>query len=262
MAKKIDYWKLTDIQRQIFRKKLIENKISILSLPIEPYETENRCYPLSHAQREIFPFVQNEEEAAAYNMCSAIRIYKNINLELLQEAVQLLVEKYEVMRIYFVEREGAFFQKVKEKLQVKIETTDLQDELLEKRECILLELLTIAGRIPFSVFDFPLFRFSLYRLSLEECVLGINISHLITDGISLQIITADLLNTYADLEEGRKVAFSTSPIKYTDYALWQNEWIQPDMLQPELAFLEENAERNKNTLFFTRRFKKTEGINI
>ena len=236
MAKKIDYWKLTDIQRQIFRKKLIENKISILSLPIEPYETENRCYPLSHAQREIFPFVQNEEEAAAYNMCSAIRIYKNINLELLQEAVQLLVEKYEVMRIYFVEREGAFFQKVKEKLQVKIETTDLQDELLEKRECILLELLTIAGRIPFSVFDFPLFRFSLYRLSLEECVLGINISHLITDGISLQIITADLLNTYADLEEGRKVAFSTSPIKYTDYALWQNEWIQPDMLQPELAF--------------------------
>lgn len=236
MANKIEYWKLTDMQKKLFRKKLIENKISILDLPVEPHETEDGCYPLSCAQREIFPFAQDEEEAAAYVMCNAIRIYKNMNLELLEQAMQLMIEKYEVMRIYFVEKDGTFFQKVKENLQVKIAVTDLQNELPEEREQKMLEQLTKEGRIPFSVFDSPFFRLSLYRLAPEECVLGINIHHFITDGISLQMITADLLNTYADLEEGKEVTFTVPPVKFTDYALWQNEWIQPDMLQTELAF--------------------------
>lgn len=256
MANKIEYWKLTDMQKKLFRKKLIENKISILDIPVEPYETEDGCYPLSCAQREIFPFAQDEEEAAAYVMCNAIRIYKNMNLTLLEQAMQLLVEKYEVMRIYFVEKDGTFFQKVKENLQVKIAVIDLQDKLPEEREQKMLEQLTKEGRIPFSVFDSPFFRLSLYRLSPEECVLGINIHHFITDGISLQMITADLLNTYADLEEGKQVTFTVPPVKFTDYALWQNEWIQPDMLQPELAFWKEALKGIKACYSLTEDFKR------
>lgn len=236
MANKIEYWKLTDMQKKLFRKKLIENKISVLDLPVEPHETEDGCYHLSCAQKEIFPFAQDEEEAAAYVMCNAIRIYKNINLTLLEQAMQFLTKKYEVMRIHFVEKDGTFFQKVLDKLQVKIAVIDLQDELPEEREQKMLEQLTKEGRIPFSVFDSPFFRLSLYRISPEECVLGINIHHFITDGISLQMITTDLLKTYADIEEGKKVTFTIPPVKFTDYALWQNEWIQPDMLQPEIAF--------------------------
>lgn len=235
MTNKIEYWKLTDKQKKLFRKKLIENRISILDIPVEPHETEDGCYPLSCAQREIFPFAQ-DEGAAAYVMCNAIRIYKNMNLTLLEQAMQILIEKYEVMRIYFVEKDGTFFQKVKENLQVKIAVIDLQGELPEEREQKMLEQLTKDGRIPFSVVEFPFFRLSLYRLSPEECVLGINIHHFITDGISLQMITADLLNTYADLEEGKQVTFTVPSVKFTDYALWQNEWIQSDMLQTELAF--------------------------
>ncbi len=236
MANKIEYWKLTDMQKKLFRKKLIEHKISILDIPVEPHETEDGCYPLSCAQKEILPFAQDEEEAAAYVMCNAIRIYKNMNLKLLEQAMQILVEKYEVMRIYFVEKDGTFFQKVNDNLQVKIAVTDLQDKQTQEREQILLEQLTKEGRIPFSLFDFPFFRISLYRLTQDECVLGINIHHFITDGISLQMITADLLNTYADLEEGKQITFPVPPVKFTDYALWQNEWIHPDMLQPELAY--------------------------
>lgn len=256
MAKKIEYWKLTNMQKKLFRKKLIENKISILDIPVESHETEDRCYPLSCAQREILPFAQDEEEAAAYVMCNAIRIYKNMNLTLLEQAMQFLVEKYEVMRIYFVEKDGKFLQKVKENLQVKIAVIDLQDKLPEEREQKMLEQLIKEGRVPFSVFDSPFFKLFLYRLSPEECVLGINIHHFITDGISLQMITADLLNTYADLEEGKQVMLSVPPVKFTDYALWQNEWIQPDMLQPELAFWKNALKGIKACYSLTEDFKR------
>ncbi|MBS4933470.1 MAG: amino acid adenylation domain-containing protein, partial [Clostridiales bacterium] len=245
-----------DKQKKLFRKKLIENKISILDIPVEPHETEDGCYPLSCAQREIFPFVQDEEAAAAYVMCNAIRIHKNMNLTLLEQAMQLLIEKYEVMRIHFVEKDGTFFQKVKENLQVKITVIDLQDELPEEREKKMLEQFTKEGRIPFSVFDSPFFRLFLYRLSMEECVLGINIHHFITDGISLQMITADLLNTYADLEEGKQVKFTVPPVKFTDYALWQNEWIRPDMLQTELAFWKDTLKGIKACYSLPEDFKR------
>lgn len=255
MANKSEYWKLTDKQKKLFRRRLIENKISILDIPVDPHETEDGYYPLSCAQREIFPFAQ-DEEAAAYVMCNAIRIHKNMNLILLEQAMQLLIEKYEVMRIHFVEKDGMFFQKVKENLQVKITVIDLQDELPEEREKKMLEQLTKEGRIPFSVFDSPFFRLFLYRLSTTECVLGINIHHFITDGISLQMITADLLNTYADLEEGKQVKFTVPPVKYTDYALWQNEWVRSDMLQTELAFWKDTLKGIKACYSLPEDFKR------
>ena len=214
---KIDYWKLTEKQKQLFRKKLIDNGISVLDIPVVPCETKDGCYPLSWAQKEILPYAQ--EDGAAYIMCNAIHIRRRMDTKLIQQAMQFMVKKHEVMRIAFVNKEGSFFQTVSEISDVKINIVDLQDYSEEERYSKAKQLLSEDGRIPFEVSDYPFYRVTLYKLGKEECILGISMHHFITDSLSLQMLTVDFLDMYLKLENGNQISMEVSPVRFTDYAL-------------------------------------------
>ena len=253
---KIDYWKLTEKQKQLFRKKLIDNGISVLDIPVVPYETKDGCYPLSWAQKEILPYAQ--EDGAAYIMCNAIHIRRRMDPKLIQQAMQFMVEKHEVMRIAFVNKEGSFFQTVSEISDVKINIVDLQDYSEEERYSKAKQLLSEDGRIPFEVSDYPFYRVTLYKLGKEECILGISMHHFITDSLSLQMLTVDFLDMYLKLENGNQISMEVPSVRFTDYALWQNEWIRPDMLQNELKYWKQTLKDIKSSYSLPEDYKKTD----
>jgi hypothetical protein len=69
----------------------------------------------------------------------------------------------------------------------------------------------------------PLFSTKLYRLSDAEYILLLKQDHMITDGVSNQIITSDLWALYRQAINGEGFSLPKLPIQFADYAVWQSQ---------------------------------------
>ncbi len=85
-----------------------------------------------------------------------------------------------------------------------------------------------------------LFRVWLIRLSAEEHILLVMLHHIISDVWSLLgILLRELSVLYAAYQEGRSSPLPELEAQYADYALWQREWLQGEILERQVAYWRE-----------------------
>jgi NRPS condensation-like uncharacterized protein len=92
------------------------------------------------------------------------------------------------------------------------------------------------ARFPFDLSAGPLIRGRLLHLSQQEHVLAITMHHIISDGWSSGILIREMGALYAAYREGRDNPLSPLPIQYADYALWQRQWLQGEVLSGQLEY--------------------------
>ncbi|HET9387024.1 MAG TPA: amino acid adenylation domain-containing protein, partial [Gemmatimonadales bacterium] len=91
-------------------------------------------------------------------------------------------------------------------------------------------------RLPFDLGTGPLLRVQLLRLSAEEHVLLLDVHHIASDGWSSGIFERELSLAYAAFVKGGEPQLPALPIQYADYAAWQREWLQGEVLQAQLDY--------------------------
>ena len=74
------------------------------------------------------------------------------------------------------------------------------------------------------------------RLQALEHVLLLTLHHIITDGWSTGVLVRELTTLYQAKVSGQPIPLAPLPIQYADYALWQREWLQGEVLQGQLAY--------------------------
>jgi non-ribosomal peptide synthetase component F len=77
---------------------------------------------------------------------------------------------------------------------------------------------------------------ALVRLAAREHLYLLTIHHLVTDWITFQIFTAELMAVYGALRAGRPSPLPPLPVQYPDYVLWEREWLQGEVLAAEAEF--------------------------
>ncbi len=91
----------------------------------------------------------------------------------------------------------------------------------------------------YYVFDLktgPLLHIKLVQLTQDTWVLLVNIHHIIFDGWSMGVFVQELFTIYAAFVNHRPAPLPDLPIQYVDYALWQRQWLQGEVLQHKLAY--------------------------
>src|SRR5947209_16304017 len=94
------------------------------------------------------------------------------------------------------------------------------------------EALSIVGADTAAPFDLergPLLRATLVRLGAEDHACVLTIHHLVTDWISFQIAWGELAAIYGALAAGVRPALPPPPVQYSDFALWQRNWLQGEV---------------------------------
>ncbi|MGL4879498.1 MAG: non-ribosomal peptide synthetase, partial [Waterburya sp.] len=89
---------------------------------------------------------------------------------------------------------------------------------------------------PFNLEVPPLLRTSLLRLDEAEYILLFTMHHIVSDGWSTDILVGEVVTLYESLINHQ---FSTLPeltIQYADYATWQRQWLQREVLNQQLNF--------------------------
>ena len=108
-----------------------------------------------------------------------------------------------------------------------------------EREARARQIVDTEAHQPFDLEAGPLLRAQLLRLAAEEHLLLLNVHHIASDGWSMGVLWRELSSLYNAFVSGHAPDLPRLPIQYADYAVWQREWLQGEVLEGQLAYWKE-----------------------
>ena len=190
--------------------------------------------PLSFAQQRIWFLDQLEPGSASYNVPRAIRLTGHLKVEVLRQTLKAIVQRHESLRTTFMAVDGAPVQVIGDSAQLEMPVIDLSE--LSEREAEAEELIRQEARQPFDLAAGPICRAKLVKLSEDEHVLLLTMHHIISDGWSKGVLFREIGALYDAFSAGQSSPLPELPIQYADYALWQREWMQGEVLEKHLSY--------------------------
>jgi amino acid adenylation domain-containing protein len=192
--------------------------------------------PLSFAQQRLWFLDQLEPGSPAYLIPGALCVDGEIKVQALERSFQELIHRHESLRTTFEERDGQPVQVIHPAGPFTLPVIDLQGLAEEVREQQARWLASQERQHPCDLTTGPLLRTSLLRLGSQEHVWLLTLHHIITDGWSNGILVCELTTLYQAKLRGQPSPLAPLPIQYADYALWQREWLQGEVLQASLSY--------------------------
>jgi aspartate racemase len=214
-----------------------EEKRALLGQLLQENGVEQHSFPLSFAQERLWFLNQWIPDSPVYNISRAIRFYGALNVTSLRYALEAIVSRHESLRTTFALEEGEPVQIISEGGRVEMPLVDLDGRFgsEEDRAAEVQRLATEEAQRVFDLTQGPLLRTSLLRLAEDEHVLLLNMHHIISDGWSMGVFLRELAALYEACSTGKPASLSELPIQYADFAVWQREWLQGEVLDAQLA---------------------------
>jgi non-ribosomal peptide synthetase component F/thioesterase domain-containing protein/acyl carrier protein len=200
--------------------------------------------PLSFAQQRFWFLHQFEPNTSSNNMPVVLRFTGTLDVLALERSLQAVVRRHEVLRTTFPEVKGQPTQVIRSDAAIALPIVDLQHLLPDQRDAEAYRLATEEARRPFDLLNGPILRLLLLRLSIQEHLLVWNMHCMICDGASSDVFYQDLTALYAAFSVGQPSPLKDLPIQYADFAYWQRQWLQGDVLDTQLSYWKRKLDGN------------------
>lgn len=183
----------------------IQNTERKSEIPIVPLAKERNYYPITPMQQKIYFMQHYQGIGTTYNVSAALKVEGKIDVEKMQSAFQLLVDRHHSLRTNFVTRNGEIQQIVHKSLLVNIEFIPSKDYM--------------DGEFirSFNLESGPLIRMGIYEVKADEFILIFDTHHIVADRISMNLLLRDFFQLY----EGK--VLDELPVQYKDFTLWQEK---------------------------------------
>ena len=203
------------------------------NVPALKRANRNETLPLSFAQQRLWFLSQLESDNPFYNSPLAVRLKGQLQLSALEQTLRELLRRHEVLRTSFVTEQGKPRQVI-DPVTVPLEVVDLSQE--PEREAVVRELAAREAAQPFDLSRGPLLRVKVVRLADQEHVLLLTMHHIVSDGWSMGVLIREVSELYTAYASGREPQLEELPIQYADYASWQREWLQGEVLDEQVQY--------------------------
>ena len=192
----------------------VENKI------IKPTHKQS-SYPLSFAQKRIYYTVKLNEEATVYNTPFGIIFDKSPDFEKLEKCFNIIINNNQALRTYFAIENGEVVQKIKDKIDFKLEILDTKNENIDEIFDNFIK--------PFDLSTPPLFRAKFIKTN-SKYILLIDMHHIICDGQSSNILAKELCDLYNGSNIDKK------DIDYIDFVVWEKQYAKTEEFKNSKEF--------------------------
>jgi len=184
-------------------------------------DQEGQRYPLSFTQEWFLTLDQGDDGGTfggRFLLIRPLHITGPVDLAVLQDALDDVVARHELLRTVVVRDADPPYQHVFPPCQVPLDVRDIPPATGKSRELILQEILQQTGTV--SAREVPLMRARLYRFDDRDSVLFLSVHHSATDDWSFEVIMRDLGVFYAARVTGTPAELP--PMRqYREYAEWQ-----------------------------------------
>ncbi|MCY9520553.1 amino acid adenylation domain-containing protein, partial [Paenibacillus apiarius] len=194
-------------------------------------ENAIKLFPLTHAQQRIWYTELLYPNTTTCMLSGTITIRGNINRELLQQAIQQVIQQNEAFRIKITQKNSEPMQYVDPYVHKAIEFLDFSEYDESHAE----EWLNLHNRKPIKLLDSDLYQFVLLKINDEEYRYSFKVHHIVSDGISMNLAINQITENYVNLTEGTLSAGDEKK-PYTDYIDTEQDYEKSERYQKDKAY--------------------------
>lgn len=189
---------------------------------------------LSFAEQRLWFLDQFEPGSVAYNMPAAVLLQGPLDVGALERSLSEILRRHEVLRTTFPFKEGQPARVIAPAESLRLPLVDLQG--LPEAETEARRLVGEEARRPFDLARGPLVRASLLRLRKEQHIFLLSMHHIVSDGWSMGVLWREVSVLYNAFSAGQPSPLSELALQYADFAMWQRQWLQGEVLENQLSY--------------------------
>jgi amino acid adenylation domain-containing protein len=195
--------------------------------------------PLSFAQQRLWFLEQLRSTSGLFNIPDAVRFLGPLQVAVLAAAISELVRRHESLRTCFATIRGKAVQVIQPASSFLLPVVDFIALPPSVAEPEAVRRITELSRRPFDLASGPLFRVVLLKLQATEHLLSLTVHHIVSDAWSMGVVLRELATLYGAYLEGEPSPLAEPTVQYADFASWQREWLQGELLERELKYWRE-----------------------
>ncbi|MDV2992592.1 MAG: Linear gramicidin synthase subunit B [Chroococcidiopsis sp. SAG 2025] len=203
---------------------------------IDHISEEVFVFPASFAQQRLWFLNRLFSGTSFYNVPTTVRLAGVLDLKALEESFNEIVRRHEILRTNFGVQEGQPVQLITPHSKVFLKIFDLQQLPASEREAAAQQAIAREIQQPFNLDRDSLLRVTLLQLDELEYVLVINLHHIVFDEWSIAILIRELELLYSAFSMGKPSPLPELSIQYADFAHWQRQWLQGEVLESQLSY--------------------------
>jgi amino acid adenylation domain-containing protein len=210
-------------------------------LPISHLTRERRQgeLPLSYAQQRLWFLYEFEADKALYNIPVRLRVKGKLEVKALEQALNKIMQRHEVLRSRVAEVEGRAIQVIEEAVELKLRVEELAGEQEAGAGESVQRWIEEEISRSFDLRQGPMLRARVLKVKEAEHVLLVTLHHIAADGWSLGVLAREMKELYAGYVQGKESLLPELPIQYADYAVWQREWLKGGVEKEQLGYWRE-----------------------
>ncbi len=197
------------------------------TFPIIIKQQRPSSIPLSFNQERLW-FIDQMEGSVHYHRPDVLRLKGEINKDALCFALQMIVNRHEVLRTVIHKHDGIPYQFIKDQDKFKLNSID-GSHYHNDPEGLKLYIEKLIEE-PFDLSKDDMLRAHLIVLHEQEHVLVLTMHHIAFDGWSISVFVKEFTELYKSFKEDRPAQLNIPEIQYVDYALWQLQNLNEEIL--------------------------------
>lgn len=198
-------------------------------------EEAGQQYPLTHQQKAIWFMEKLYPDTSIGVVAATLRVQGAVNLDLIEAAINLFIEKNDAIRFRITEENGEPVQYIAPHEPVRFDRYEFSsnEELYRWDET--------QSALPFQLTDSPLFYFALIRVGENDGGFYVRFHHLISDAWTMSLLGNQVFEYYAALQEGCPVIPAPLP-SYTTYIESEEKYLTSKRFESDKSYWEEKFE--------------------
>jgi hypothetical protein len=218
------------------------NRIKFLTIEKQKILLD-KLAPLSESQKRIFTIEKNIPELNNITLIPLI-ISNRIHIQTLENTVNLITQKHEILRTVFVSINNLLRQLVLPQNPVKLSIPDSNQAYKEEE---IQKLISNIESERFILENEFLWKCKIYELQDSKTLAIFAFHQTIFDGFSLNLFLNELLSLRNSINQPGLQNTLTLKIQYGDYAKWQQKKLDPDYLFSTSVAWKSKLLKRKNT---------------
>jgi amino acid adenylation domain-containing protein len=198
---------------------------------------------VSFSQQRLWFIDRLQSGSAEYNMPMPLLVEGPFDADAAQCAMNSIVRRHEILRTVFSERGSELVQVICDPVEFMLARHDLSDLDEGAQQGALSQLMASEAAEPFDLAQdlmvrgcFVLLRQADGASQAQQGALLFNMHHIASDGWSMAVLQREFVQHYQAQVSAKSVALAPLKIQYADFAHWQRDYLQGDVLERQLAY--------------------------
>ncbi|BCE06914.1 non-ribosomal peptide synthetase [Bacillus paralicheniformis] len=176
---------------------------------------KKESYPVSSAQKRMYVLHQLDGGGVSYNIPAVLELTGELDQQRVEAVFRELIRRHEPLRTSFeAGDDGEPVQRIHEKVPFAFSNESSSESFIR----------------PFDLGKAPLFRAGLATIEKGRYLLLVDMHHIISDGVSIQLLMQEFSELYKGLE------LAPLRIQYKDYAAWQETFKTSDIYKRQESY--------------------------